>query len=255
MSNMLGRRSFRFGVLPLTLLMLVFAALSLSAGCGEKDGVSGIDELLKEAQKAGEAVQSYHMVLSMSYENEPSGSVKTEELVIDIDGEDVQLKDTFFDPQTGEGMVIQEAVRVGDKQYKRDFTSEEWVEEPASLNEEAASTYTAHITDFASNSSSREDLGEEEINGVTAVHVRFVLSPEDVLSLMTDIPQSNLSDNAGGQVDIWIARDTFYPVRYELLFRNVMVAEDIGNADVKILIDITGINQPIDINPPTAESE
>jgi hypothetical protein len=239
----------RLGVKASALLVPAIIALSLLAGCGGGGG-SEAKGLLGQAEKAGGSIDSYHTSLAMFFEGGQQDGMKTEELVIDINGGDVRLKDTFYNPETGEGTVIQEVVRIGEKQYRRDLSSGAWVEEEPSLSEEAAATYTSHITDFASNSSSAEKIGVEEMNGVNAAHLRFALSPGNVSSLLPNVPPSNLESNQGGQVDIWIDESNFYPVKYDLLFRNVTIGQGMSNADVRLVIDITGINQPIDIAPP-----
>ncbi len=237
-------------LLPVVVLLLGSTACLVVAGCGGNGGISDVESLVAKAQDAGEAIDSYHMVLSMSFEGAEAGQVKTEELVIDIAGDDVILKDTFYDPETGEGTVIQEAIRIGDKQWGRDLTGGGWVEERATLDEETATSYTSHISDFISNSVSAQMLGEEEMNGVNAVHLRFELSPENVSSLLTDIPQSSLETSTGGQVDIWVDAASYYPVKYEMVFRNVTLGSGYNDVDVRITIDITDINGPLEISPP-----
>ena len=231
-------------------LPLFLSACLVVAGCGGNEGPSDVESVVARAQDAGEAIDSYHMVLSMSFEGAEAGQVKTEELVIDIAGDNVSLKDTFYDPETGEGTVIQEAIRIGDKQWGKDLTGGGWVEEQATLDEETAISYTSHISDFVSNSVSAHTLGEEEMNGVNAVHLRFELSPENVSSLLTDIPQSSLETSTGGQVDIWVDAASYYPVKYEMVFRNVTLGSGYNDVDVRITIDITDINGPLEISPP-----
>ncbi|MDY6794555.1 MAG: hypothetical protein SWK76_04635 [Actinomycetota bacterium] len=232
--------------------LLVLAASLLLSGCGgDGSGDPGVGDLMGRAQAAGEGIESYRMVLTMSVEKEGQDPAKTEELEIDIDGRDVRLMDTFYDPESGEGITIQEVIRAGDRQFRRDLTSEEWVEEEVSLSEEQAASYTSHIKDFLANSSSAENMGVESVNGVEAVRLRFEMSPENVLSLMIDVPEENLADNQGGQVDIWIDESDYYPVRYEILFRHALIGQEGEYASVRIRIDITDINRPLDITAPT----
>lgn len=233
----------------LAALPLSIAAVALAAGCG--GGVDpAVADLVNRAAQAGEGISSYHMVITMLVLNQRAEELKTEELVMDIDGGDAALRDTFYDPETGKGTVIQELVRVGDEQYRRDLSSGEWVEEDPTLGEEAASTYTSHIDDFLANSVSARKVGEEAVNEVQAVHLLFELGPENVSALLPEAPRYNLEGNRGGQVDIWIDAGTFHPVRYELLFRGVLASRDMPDSDVKIIIDITGINGPVDVMPP-----
>jgi outer membrane lipoprotein-sorting protein len=234
---------FKIAALLLSLILLL-------SGCGKNSNSSEMESLISRAQDAGETIDSYHMTISMSFEGAGTGEVKTEEVAVGVSGGDISLKDTYFDPETGEGTVIQEIVRAGDRQWKRDLSSGGWEEEEATLEEEAAAIYTAHISEYLSNSVSAQRLGEEEINGVQAIHLRFELSPENVSSLLTDIPQSSLEGNTGGQVDIWIDATAFHPVKYEMVFRNVTLGSGYDDVDVHITIDITGVNQPLEITPP-----
>jgi hypothetical protein len=240
----------RGGAFLLFLLVMLIASCATFPGCGRQGTPGEITELLELAASAGESISSYHMELSMYFQSGQSGRLRTEKLVIDISGEDVAVKDTFYDPDTGEGTVIQEVVRVGGRQYARDLQSGAWKEEEPTAIEEAAATYTSHISDFASNSTSAEDLGEERVNGVPATHLRFQLSPRNVVDLLPSTPQPNLDANTGGQVDIWIGAGTHYPVKYEMVFRNVTIAEGLGNADVIVTIDITDINGTVKVEAP-----
>jgi len=237
--------------LPIIFMLLV------SIGCGEDEaGSSEVEGMIKRAEEAGEQVDSYHMVLTMYIESGEAGSTITEELVLEISGDDARMLDTIYDPETGESLGSEEVIRVGDRQYRKNIGGDRWVEdEEATLSEEAAGGYTTYISEFLTNSTSNENLGEEEINGVTAVHLRFELSPENIRSLMTNVPASSLEGSPGGQVDIWLEKETDYPVQYELLFRGVTLGQYIESADVRIVIDITSINQPVNINPPEGGGE
>jgi len=248
---MRSRRSFTSTAVAI-LSFLVISVLLVFTGCGE-DGAdpSEVEGMIKRAEEAGEQVDSYHMVLTMYIESGEAGSTITEELVLEISGDDARMLDTIYDPETGESLGSEEVIRVGDKQYRKNIGSDRWVEdEEATLSEEAAAGYTTYISEFLTNSISNENLGEEEVNGVTAVHLRFELSPENIRSLMTNVPASSLEGSPGGQVDIWLEKETDYPVRYELLFRGVTLGQYIDSADVRIVIDITSINQPVNITAP-----
>jgi outer membrane lipoprotein-sorting protein len=243
-------RHFFRGAGILCLLTIAFITLSAILGCGGGGISPEIKNLMDGAAAAGGNIDSYHMVLSMSLDSGQTDRIKTEELVIDINGNDASLKDTIYSPDTAKSTVIQEVVRVGDKQFAKDIKSGQWQEEQPSAIEEAASTYTSHISDFVSNSTSVEDLGEERANGVEATHLRFQLSPQNVVNLLPSTPQSNLDANGGGQVDIWIDKDNYYPVKYEMLFRNVIVGEGMGYVDVIVAINVSDINKAVEIKAP-----
>ena len=234
------------------LSLLAASFLLISIGCGGNGaGLSEVESLIKSAEEAGEHVDSYHMVLSMYIESAETGSSLTEELVLEISGDDARMMDTIYNPETGESLGSEEVIRAGDKQYRKNIGSDRWVEdEEVTLSEEAAGGYTTYIGEFLTNSISNENLGDEEVNGVTAAHLRFELSPENIRSLMTNVPASSLEGSPGGQVDIWLEKENDYPVRYELLFRGVVLGQYVESGDVRIVIDITAINQPITITAP-----
>jgi hypothetical protein len=234
------------------LFITVICVLLIFTGCGgDGAGSSEVESLIRKAEEAGEQVDSYHMVLTMYIESAETGSTITEELVLEISGDDAHMTDTIYNPETGESLGSEEVIRVGDRQYRKNIGSDQWVEdEEATLSEEAAGGYTAYIGEFLTNSISSENLGEEEVNGVTAVHLRFELSTENIKSLMTNVPASSLEGSPGGQVDVWLEKEENYPVRYELLFRGVILGQYVESADVRIIIDITAINQPVTITAP-----
>lgn len=232
-------------------LVLAVSLMLISAGCGAEGPEAGeVAQLIEKAERAGEEVDSYNMVLTMYIESGETGSMPTEELVLEISGDDARMTDTIYDPETGESLGAEEVIRVGDRQYRKGISSDQWVEEEANLSEEAAGGYTTYISEFLTNSTSSRNLGEEELDGVIAVHLRFDLSPENIRTLMTNIPASSLEGSPGGQVDIWLEKETDYPVRYELLFRGVSLGQFAASADVRIVIDVTAINQDVTITPP-----
>ena len=241
---------FRSGTAICGIAALLLVLMMLLPGCGGGSVPSEVESLINKAQDAGGGIESYRMAISMSFASAGSGEVKTEEVAVDVAGEDISLKDTYCDPETGEGTVIQEIVRVGDRQWRRDLSGGGWTEEEATLDEEAAAIYTAHISEYLSNSVSSRVLGEEEMNGVRATHLNFELSPANVSSLLTDIPQSSLEGSTGGQVDIWLDATTFHPVKYKMVYRNVALGSGYDSVDVLIDIDITCINQPLEIVAP-----
>lgn len=232
-------------------IAVLFPVVAL-AGCGG-GGISGeVESLLVKAQDAAGTIDSYHMTLSMFFEGEEVGSLKTEELAIDFSGGDIHLTDTFFDPESGEGAVFREVIRIGDRQWAKDMSSGEWVEQEPDLNQEVVESLKPRISEILPNSAAATILeGEEEVNGVTASHLRFELSPENVSALLPDIPQSSLEGNTGGQLDVWVDTADYHIVKYELFFRDVVLQQGYENVDIHIVLDITGINQPFEIAPPT----
>lgn len=231
-------------------LPLAAAAIAvLLTACGGSGG-SEIADILSRAERAGESIESYRMSISMHVTGEGADDLQSEELALEVNGNDVHLRDTFFDPESGEGTVIQEVVRAGNRQWRKDISSGQWAEEDPVLSGEATSAYASHIGDFLANSDSASVLGEEEVNGVRAVRLRFELSRENVTALLPEAPGFSLEGCEGGQADIWVDAAASFPVRYELLYRNVMVGQGMQNADVRIVIDITDINGPVEITAP-----
>jgi outer membrane lipoprotein-sorting protein len=234
----------------IALILPILALIFFSTGCGSDGGSSEVEQLIAAAAEADKGVESYRMVLSMSFEGEGTQSVTAEELIIDVADGDIRLADTLYDPASGEGTLIQMVVRVGDRQWRMDPSGESWVEEQPNLDEEVLASYKPRISDVLANSTSSVVLGDEEVNGVTATHLRFELATENLSALLPDIPQSNLEGNTGGQMDVWLEAEDRYPVRYEVVFRDVVLQRGYERVDVSIVLDVTGINQPIVIPPP-----
>ena len=123
---------FRLGITSLVLLALALVPLLLLPGCGGGGGSSEVVNLVDKAAEAGININSYRMSLSMFLEYGESGGKKTDEWILEINGNDLHFKDTFYDTQSGQSQVIQEVIRVGGKQYSKDFQSGKWVEEKTS---------------------------------------------------------------------------------------------------------------------------
>lgn len=61
---------------------------------------------------------------------------------------------------------------------------------------------------------------------------------------------SQLTSNAGGEVDVWVEEETSFRLKYEALIRNANITEQIGFGDIRVTATITSINEPISIAPP-----
>ena len=93
-------------------------------------------------------------------------------------------------------------------------------------------------------------MGVEVIDGRETEHFHFTLSPSRVEEMFTITASYDFSDNGGGEVDVWIDKETYFMVRYDLVIRNVVIPEEIGLGDLRFVVDISDINQPIEIAAP-----
>lgn len=232
-------------------LSIIFSVLlTAAAGCGGGTdetvtaGELSIEELWARAEEADKAIESWHMEIASYYENTQYGSGQIQSIIIDVNGEDVHEQDLLL------GQVYFEYMRVADKQYNKDMNSGAWSEVPAGEVSADASEYTSQFLELPSLAETQEHIGSETMEGVETEHFRFTLSPDGVTRMFSAQPSFDFSQNTGGEVDVWIDGTDFYLVRYELVIRDVIIPEKIGNGDIRFVVSIRDINQPIEIKPP-----
>jgi hypothetical protein len=238
----------KLAVITVSIFLPLF--LAASSGCGgsgdggEKAGELSIEELWARAEKADTAIESWHMEIASYYENTQYGSGQIQSIIIDVNGEDLHEQDLLL------GQVYFEHMRVEGKQYNRDMTTGAWSEAPASQSSADASEYTSQFLELPSLAETQEHIGNETIEEEEAERFRFTLSPEGVTKMFSAQPSFDFSENEGGDVDVWIDSDEYYLIRYELVIRNAIIPEKIGNGDIRFVVSIRDINQPIEITPP-----
>jgi hypothetical protein len=231
----------RFGML---ILAVCLAAGLLAAIPGCFGGEPGVDEIWKKSQGADSRITSQHMDIAIYYQNTKYGSGQIQTMSIDASGNNIHAQNVLF------GQSFSEVIRVGDKQYSRLMGSDKWTGEPASISIQTVTGQTEGFSNLPTTSTSQENLGVEMVNGVEAYHLSFALAPENVSSLFTNVSASQLSANAGGNVDVWVDKKDFYKLKYEALIRNALITNEIGYGDIRIVTSITEINKPISITPP-----
>jgi hypothetical protein len=227
-------------------LILVVSSLGCggSADGGEKAGELSIEELWARAQEADTAIESWHMEIASYYENTQYGSGQIQSIIIDVNGDDLHEQDLLL------GQVYFEYVRAGDKQYIKDMDSGTWSEAPAEQPSTDTSEYTSQFLELPSIAATQEHVGSETVEEVEAERFHFTLSSDGVKEMFSAQPSFDFSENTGGEVDVWIDSDDYYMVRYELLINNVIIPEKIGHGDIRFVVSIRDINQPIEIAPP-----
>jgi hypothetical protein len=215
-----------------------------SADGGEKASELSIEELWARAQEADTAIESWHMEIASYYENTQYGSGQIQSIIIDVNGEDLHEQDLLL------GQVYFEYVRARDKQYIKDMDSGTWSEAPAEQPSTDTSEYTSQFLELPSIAATQEHVGSETVEEVEAERFHFTLSNDGVKEMFSAQPSFDFSENTGGEVDVWIDSDDYYMVRYELLIHNVIIPEKIGHGDIRFVVSIRDINQPIEITPP-----
>ena len=235
-----GRMS-RFYVCMLAML-LVAGMMVTFPGCF--GGEPGVDELWEKSQEAEEDINSLHMEIAIYYENTKFGGGQIQTTSINVSGDNVQASSSLF------GQSFSELIVVGGKQYTRVMGSEQWTEEAASVNRKTVTQQVEGFVNLPATASSSENLGVESLDGQEVYHLTFTLTPDEVKSLFKNVEASQLAANAGGQVDVWVQKETNYRVKYESLVKNASITEQIGYGDIRIVTTITSINEPISIAPP-----
>jgi hypothetical protein len=235
-------------VIAVSILLTLLIAVSL--GCGgstdgvEKAGELSIEELWARAEEADTNIESWHMEIASYYENTQYGSGQIQSIIIDVNGEDLHEQDLLL------GQVYFEHKRVDGRDYNKDINSGTWSEAPADQGPSDTSEYTSQFLELPSLADTQEHIGVETIEETEAERFRFTLSPDGVKEMFSSQPSFDFSENTGGVVDVWIDNDEYYLVRYELVIRNVIIPEKIGNGDIRFVVSIRDINQPIEITPP-----
>jgi hypothetical protein len=237
-------------------LAFIITAISLAIflvavpGCGGNSDEGGdasemsIEELWARAEEADTAIESWHMEIASYYENTQYGSGQIQSIIIDVNGEDLHEQDLLL------GQVYFEYIRVDGRQYNRDMATGAWSEPLEQQASPEATDYTSQFLELPSLADTQEHLGSETIEEVQAERFRFTLSPEDVKEMFSTQPSFDFSQNTGGEVDVWIDSDEYHMVRYELVIRDVIIPEKIGNGNIRFVVSIRDINHPIEITAP-----
>jgi len=226
------------------------AGISLAMACllltlpGCFGGEPSVDEIWEKSEKAQENITSLHMEITVLYQNTKFGSGQIQTYTVDVSGNNVHLQNAIF------GHTFSEVFVVGGKQYSRVMNETKWSEQPVSVTAQGATEQVGGFSNLLSLASSKENKGVENIGGKEVYHLTFALSPDSISSLFKSVPVTQLSAAAGGSVDVWVEKDTYYRVRYEAVVQNVLITDQIGYGDVRIVTNVSEINQPISINPP-----
>jgi outer membrane lipoprotein-sorting protein len=235
---------------PSFVVILLCSSLLLTfvvgcGGSGDSRDISGmsIEEVWQKAEEADAAIDSFHMEIAFYYENTQFGGGQTQSMIVDVNGEDLHEQDLIL------GQVYFEYKRVGGQQYVKDVESGAWEVVTTDIPTEDASEFTSQFLQLLSLSTSQERVGTETLDEEQAEHFLFSLDPDGVIKLFTSKPSYDFSGNTGGEVNVWIDSNAYYLVRYELVIHNVVIPE-IGNADLRFVVSIRDINEPIEIIPP-----
>ncbi len=235
---------------PALALICSLLLLAVSAGCGEgtqeTEAASelSMEELWARAQEADSDIDSWHMEIASYYENTQYGSGQIQSIIIDVSGEDIHEQDLLL------GQVYFEYKIVDGRQYNKDMTDSTWSEVSVEDGGAGATEYTSQYLELPSLAASQEHLGTEPMDEGDAEHFRFALTSLGVKEMFQAQPSFDFSENTGGEVDVWIDSDEYYLVRYELLIRDAIIPEKIGKGNIRFVVSIRDINEPIEITPP-----
>lgn len=240
------RNPFDLGAVILVLTLSLFLLLVSIAGCSgsQEEESKDVEDIWTKAEAADKSITSMHMEIAIYYENTQYGSGQIQSMIIDMNGEDVHEQDLLL------GQVYAEFIRVDGKQYSKDMMSEEWAEVPASGVDNAAAEYSSRFLELPSLADSQEYVATEVIDDREAEHYRFTLSPLRVVNMFVSQVSSDFSESTGAVVDVWIDKEDHYLLKYELVVYNAKITDEIGYGDIKFVVNIRNINEPVEIAAP-----
>lgn len=245
MQTKLMRRRIAFLATFLFLSLLLAFIVGCGGGSeGKSAGELSIEELWARVQEADANIKSMHMEIAGYYENTQFGGGQIQSIILDFNSED------FHEQQILLGQVYCESIRIGDKYYTKDMDTGTWEEVPLESSSDTASEYTSRFLEIPSIAASQERLGTESIDEKDAEHYHFVLDTEGVTQLFSAQPSYDFSESEGGEVDMWIDSSQYHLLRYDLVIRAILISENIGYGDVRFIVNIRDINEPIEITPP-----
>lgn len=228
---------------------VLFVPALLAAGCGGStpqtaEELSG-EEVWARTRQAQESLRSWHMEVASYYENTAYGSGQIQTMIIDVNGDRMREQDLML------GQVYSDTVRIGDRYFAKDLKSGSWKEMEVAAEEAAtgseAGGYTSRFLELPSLAEEQQDLGTEVIDERQAKHLHFRLSPASVAEMFSDRSAFDLTNNEGGEVDVWIDGEDFFILRYVLVIRGVVIPEQIGRGDVRFVVSFRDFNQDIEI--------
>jgi hypothetical protein len=242
----MGSKRLRISALCLAVIVssLLIAFLGGCGGGGSKASKMSIADVWAKAGDTEKTINSEHMEIAIYYENTTYGSGQARSLIIDINGKDFHLQNKLF------GSVVSEDIQVGGKHYTKDMGKSTWSEVQGAPADTSTSNVASQFLQLPSIASSQQRVGTETLDQVETEHYRFSLSPEAAVNMFPPTPPADFSTTTGGDVDVWITSSDFNMVRYELIIRNVKITDQIGIGDIRFLVNVTNINQPIEITAP-----
>jgi hypothetical protein len=240
MLNRLFRRN-RVSVAVFLLALLLFLVV---AGCGgSKKDEKYIDETLGKIIEANLGIASAHTEAAIYYENTQFGSGQVHSMIIDSNEKDAHDQLILFD------QVVADSIYVNGRLYDRDVTTNTWQEVPIEPVD-YSSEHQPQMLESLSQASSKEYIGYEMINGLETEHWHFSLNPEFAVNKFLLSLPSDISQNTGSDVDLWIDKDNYYIVRQDIVIHDVLISDEIGHGDLRFVINFSKINEPVEITPP-----
>jgi hypothetical protein len=234
------------GAITLIALPLLLGTLLLAAGCGKggEGEPTDVRYVWGKAAEADKGIRSGHTEIVIYYEETKYGGGPAMSMIIDRSGDRIHERQLLFD------QVVSEYILVGSTGYVKEVESNSWTTREVSSAEDPTSDYTSTFEELPDRAESYEYLGPEMLGGREADRYRFKLSPQAVNEMFPPTPPGDFSQTTGGVVDAWIEKEGHLLIRYEGVISDVLISPEIGNGNIRFVVNISKVNEPIDIEPP-----
>lgn len=226
-----------FLILVLLVSMLVFSSCQPE----ELDSI----QVLERARKAIDGIDSYHEVEESS---EISSQLQVQyRQIVDMDGLNSMSRTYIKDMNTSSYTLSFESVTYDGTLYTKDYLADTpWSKEAVRPGDSLPATQVlSSLLDIVEMDMDLTggSLTVEQMDGMDVYHLHFV-------PVKKDEPELFEKTNDISSQDLWIATDTFYPVRFETLITSPEGSQATEFSEIRIIRLISGINEPVEIVPP-----
>lgn len=237
----------------LFLFIFLFMSISTLGGCGGGEGGGDGDsrtgqvdlmELWNQSEETGKQAKSFTLEINVFYQGTQFGTGLVQSTKMKVNGEDFSVETSLF------GQPVSEMIQVGGNRYTKSITDNKWKREKASAGDTSEKNEIGKLSSIPDSASSTEYLGTEELDGQPAHRLRFFLDPEKLAEVLPSVPKEQIAENKGATIDVWIRQSDLQRIKYEMVVSNAKINDRVGYGDLRVVIAIRDINEPVLIKPP-----